>query len=36
MVDEEVDEGGGGAVGLLDAGGEGAVEMVPEDVAGLS
>ena len=29
VVDEEVDEGGGGAFGSLDAGGEGPVEMVP-------
>ena len=29
MVDEEVDEGGGGVFGSLDAGGEGAVEVVP-------
>ena len=28
-VDEEVDEGGGGAFGSLDAGGEGPVKMVP-------
>ena len=29
VVDEEVDEGGGGAFGSLDAGSEGPVEMVP-------
>ena len=36
VVDEEVDEGGGGSVGLVDAGGEFAVETVSEDVAGFS
>ena len=36
VVGDEVDEGGGRPVGLRDAGGEGAVEAVAEDGAGLA